>query len=141
MKPLFSDLWKNYPTEQSPCDGPWGNQCAIRMSITLNGEGTLPISAKTYSEPKCAHGHARGAESLANYLRKQIGRPSIYLNGAKAKLAIAGKTGIIFFKDCFTRDGETARIGDHIDLWRMGVTKTYNDPSNLSAQVWFWELA
>jgi hypothetical protein len=141
MKPTFSGLWDNYPTEQSPCDGPWGNQCAIRMSLSLNGEGTLTINKNTYSEPKCAHGHARGAESLATFLWKKISRPKIYTDGAKAKVALAGKNGIIFFKDCFTREGETARRGDHIDLWRLGVTKTYSDPANNSAQVWFWELA
>jgi len=38
------------------------------------------------------------------------------------------------------RDGETARRGDHIDLWKLGVTKGYSDPLNKSAQVWFWKL-
>jgi Type VI secretion system (T6SS), amidase effector protein 4 len=141
MKPTFSGLWSNYPTEQSPCDGPWSNQCAIRLSLTLNGEGTITINKNTYSEPKCAHGHARGAESLATFLWKKIGRPTIYKDGAKAKVALASKNGIIFFKDCFTREGETTRRGDHIDLWQLGVTKTYSDPSNNSAQIWFWELA
>jgi hypothetical protein len=30
--------------------------------------------------------------------------------------------------------------GDHIDLWNKGKTKTYSDPANKSAQLWFWEL-
>lgn len=140
MKPVFTQLWSNYPTVMDPCDGPWGNQCAIRMSIALNGEGTITISKKTYSEPRCAHEHARGAESLANHLWKKIGRPRIYTDGAKAKVSVAGKNGIIFFKDCFTRTGETAARGDHIDLWRLGTTKGYNDPGNHAKQVWFWDL-
>lgn len=140
MKPEFTKLWKSYPTEQHPCDGPWGNQCAIRMSIALNGEGTLKIGKNTYTEPRCAHGHARGAESLANYLWKKIGIPKIFADGKQAKKDLLGKSGIIFFKDCFTRSGETSAVGDHIDLWRLGTTKTYDDPANQSAQVWFWAL-
>ena len=139
--PSFVNLWSSYPTENAPCDGPWDNQCAIRMSITLNDEGNITVDSGTYTEPKCSHGHARGAESLANWLwRNHLNRPTIYTDGAAAKIAIASKTGIIFFKDCFQRAGEATRRGDHIDLWNAGLTKTYNDPSNLSAQVWFWEL-
>lgn len=140
-KPAFINLWNSYPTEESPCSGAWENQCAIRMSITLNEEKTIKVNKETYSEPKCTHEHARGAESLANWLwRNKLGRPQIFLDGAKAKLALAEKTGIIFFKDCFMRSGESVRTGDHIDLWKKGQVKTYIDPANKSAQVWFWEL-
>lgn len=139
--PAFINLWSNYPTVSHPCDGPWENQCAIRMSVTLNAEQTIVVNSSTYSEPKCAHGHARGAESLANWLwRMHLGRPAIYTDGASAKQALQDKTGIIFFKDCFTRAGETRAVGDHIDLWNKGLTKTYDDPANKAAQVWFWEL-
>jgi hypothetical protein len=140
-KPPFAGLWSNYPASNTPCDGPWDNQCAIRLSITLNSEGTVTVSKSTYTEPRCAHDHARGAESLANWLwRKHLGRPTIYADGATAKAAIVDKKGIIFFKDCFTRAGSTDQTGDHIDLWNRGSTKTYNDPNNKSKQVWFWEL-
>ena len=139
--PGFNGLWSSYPTTATPCDGPWDNQCAIRMSVTLNTEGTITVSKATYSEPKCAHGHARGAESLANWLwRNHLGRPTVYTSGATAKTANADKRGIMFFKDCFQRAGSSDRSGDHIDLWSRGVTKTYNDPHNNSAQVWFWEI-
>lgn len=141
-RPAFINLWNSYPTVNDPCDGPWDNQCAIRLSLALNDEKTLLVDRFTYSEPKCAHGHARGAESLANWLwRRHLGRPSIFTSGASAKRALDEKNGIIFFKDCFTRSGETSASGDHIDLWRRGMTKGYNDPGNKSAQVWFWELA
>lgn len=140
-KPTFLDLWNNYPSNRLPCDGSWTNQCAIRMSICLNDEGTITVSSATYSEPKCSHGHARGAESLANWLWKHhLGRPSIYTDPASGKNAIKGKNGVIFFKDCFTRPGETRSRGDHIDLWKSSVTKTFGDPQNNSAQLWFWEL-
>lgn len=141
-KPSFVNLWSNYPSEDSPCDGPWKNQCAIRMSLTLNGVGTIKVNANTYSEPKCSHNHARGAESLANWLWKNhLNRPTIYPDPAAGKRAIMSKKGILFFKDCFQRAGETKRDGDHIDLWNAGTTQTYNDPANHSAQLWFWELA
>lgn len=142
VAPPFVSLWNSYPSENKPCDGPWENQCAIRMSVTLNAEGTLKVNKNTYSEPKCAHGHARGAESLVNWLSRKarLGAPKKYANGADAKRALAGKTGIIFFKDCFTRAGSTVQTGDHIDLWNKGATRTYSDPGNKAAQVWFWEL-
>ncbi len=140
MKPEFNKLWASYPNENHPCSGPWTNQCAIRMSIALNTEGTIIVSKKTYGEPRCEHGHARGAESLANFLWKKIGRPKVYAAGATAKTDIQSKNGIVFFKDCFQRPGEEAVRGDHIDVWMLGVAKTYSDDSNLAKQVWFWTL-
>ena len=140
-KPSFVNLWSSYPAEKEPCDQDWGNQCAIRMSVTLNGEGSIKVNKSTYTEPKCKHEHARGAESLANWLwKKHLGRPKIYEKPAEGKIAIGSKKGILFFKDCFTRAGETAQIGDHIDLWNAGLTKTYSDPANHAKQLWFWEL-
>lgn len=146
-RPSFARLWALYPTNidpsnRTPCNGPWGNQCAIRMSICLNAEKSIQINSTTYSEPKCSHGHARGAESLANWLWKNhLRRPKIYLDGKTAKTDIKDKTGIIFFKDCFTRSGETRAVGDHIDLWnKEKETATYNDPRNAAQQIWFWEL-
>lgn len=130
-KPSFINLWSNYPTESFPCDDNWENQCSIRMSIALNAEQTIKVNKNTYSEPKCSHGHARGAESLASWLWKnRLGRPMIYAEGAKAKIALSRKAGMIFFKDCFARSGERARTGDHIDLWNRGLTKTFSDPAN-----------
>ena len=140
-RPSFLNLWSVYPRTNDPCDGPWNNQCAIRMSLCLNDEGTFTVNASTYSEPKCSHGHARGAESLANWLQRRLGRPRRFTDPAAAKRELMGSSGIIFFKDCFTRSGETTRRGDHIDLWRNGTVKTYSDPSNKSAQVWFWALS
>lgn len=140
-RPAFINLWNSYPTEQNPCDGNWANQCAIRMSVALNTERTLRVESNTYPEPKCAHGHARGAESLANWLwRHHLGRPKIFTSGATAKRTLVTLNGIIFFKDCFSRDGSSVMTGDHIDLWQKGLTKGYNDPANHAAQVWFWEL-
>jgi hypothetical protein len=151
-KPSFINLWNAYSRllvehpDGHPCDGPWDNQCAIRMSIALNAEHTIKVDNSTYSEPKCAHGHARGAESLANWLWKkgQLGRPAIYTNGASDRDKILNKVGIIFFKDFFYQpnDAEGHPSGDHIDLWDCGITGTRNsDYFHRSKSVWFWELA
>ena len=143
MIPKFPDLWKAYGEllakhGTSPCTGSWPNQCAIRMSMVLI---ECCMSFEKYTEPTCSHGHARGAESLANWLwRKHLKAPKQFTSGATAKASVKDLTGIIFFKDCFTREGESTAVGDHIDLWNKGSTKTYNDPSNQSKQVWFWEL-
>ena len=143
-KPSFINLWNSYPTTSTPCDGPWDNQCAIRMSVTLNAEQTIKVNKSTYSEPKCAHEHARGAESLANWLwRHHLGRPTILTGSAEDRRTLYQKTGIIFFKDCFARLGQSqeARTGDHIDLWNRGrVTGDFADQAHRSKQVWFWEL-
>lgn len=140
MKPEFAKLWSNYPADDLPCDGPWDNQCAIRLSIALNGEGTIKINKYTYAEPRCDHGHARGAESLASHLWRVIERPTVFSDPQKAKHKLQGQSGIIFFKDCFVRSGESLRLGDHIDLWRLGETKGFSDSGNASAQIWFWDL-
>lgn len=142
-KPSFINLQQAYPKVVSPCDQPWGNQCAIRMSIALNGEQTIRVNKSTYTEPKCKHDHARGAESLANWLwRHHLGRPLIIGGSATDRQVIRDKRGIIFFKDCFRRATETLeqRSGDHIDLWSRGLTQGFNDGDYLSKQVWFWEL-
>ncbi|WP_285350667.1 type VI secretion system amidase effector protein Tae4 [Pseudomonas sp. ME-P-057] len=147
-KPSFINLWKAYSDllvahpDAKPCEGPWANQCAIRMSLTLNAEKTVKVNKSTYTEPKCAHEHARGAESLANWLWKHhLGRPTVLTNSAEDRRTLMNKTGLIFFKDCFQQPGETVdgRSGDHIDLWNRGLTQT-GDLFYRSRKVWFWEL-
>lgn len=146
-KPSFINLWNSYPpyspVDPPACDGPWINQCAIRVSIALCGERTLAVNSSTYSEPRCAHGHARGAESLANWLwkRPQIGPPKIYTNSVEDRTKLMSKTGIIFFKDCYEQSSDTAGrpTGDHIDLWNRGQTRS-GDLFFRSKAIWFWEL-
>ncbi|WP_192984152.1 T6SS effector amidase Tae4 family protein [Pseudomonas sp. EggHat1] len=150
-KPSFINLWNEYLKiwneypDGKVCDGPWANQCAIRMSYTLNADKTIKVNKATYTEPKCAHAHARGAESLANWLWKHhLGRPLIIGGSAQERLKLADKTGLIFFKDCFQQAGQTVdeRTGDHIDLWKRSFTAgRYADPRHMARQIWFWELA
>ncbi|KPW20249.1 Uncharacterized protein ALO83_03746 [Pseudomonas cannabina pv. alisalensis] len=148
-KPAFINLWKAYndmmgtSPSGKPCEGPWDNQCAIRLSIALCNERSLVVNSSTYSEPRCAHGHARGAESLANWLwkKKQLGAPKIYSNSSADRNSLIDKTGIIFYKDFYAQpnDAEGHPTGDHIDLWNRGQTQT-GDYFHRAKAVWFWEL-
>lgn len=131
LRVSFSMLWSTYPAVQAPCDGPWDNQCAIRTSIALIGAG---FSLSPYTEPRCAHGHARGAESLAHYLSR-FQRPE-RLTPASARNAVSGRTGIVFFRNI---SGFRGGQGDHIDLWDGSATKT-GEYFNVSTEVWFWQV-
>jgi hypothetical protein len=140
QKPSYQTLENNYPDTNKPCDQTdrngdvvWKNQCAIRVSIALIGAG-CPLDG--YSEPTCKHGHARGAESLATYLWRNLSKPKIYRSGDTAKAELASKQGIIFFKDIA---GFRGGIGDHIDLWDGTKTMTGEYFSSMQ-QVWFWKL-
>jgi hypothetical protein len=130
--PQFVLMWSTYPTEIHPCDQGWENQCAIRMSLCLIKAG---FQLTHYTEPKCKHGHARGAESLANYLWNQVGIPKIYKTADQGRKNVAGKTGLLFFKDL---TGFRGGVGDHFDLWNNGLTKT-GEYFDACMQTWFWE--
>ena len=130
--PQFVLLWASYPNELHPCDQGWTHQCAIRMSVCLTDAG---FKLTHYTDPRCKHGHARGAEGLANYLWTQVGPPRIAKTAEQARRNVASKTGLIFFKDILGfRDGE----GDHFDLWNDGLTKT-GEYLDSSKQIWFWQ--
>ncbi len=66
--------------------------------------------------------HVLRAEELANWLMKSqlsgFGKKED-INPAEFQKQLAGRTGIVFFKDYWTRKNETleGRSGDHIDLW------------------------
>lgn len=131
MKPSYSLLDLNYPLTLRPCSGSWANQCAIRLSMALQKAG---LSFAGYGDPVCAHGHARGAESLANFLWKAIGPAFKYSQGAESR--VANQKGIIFFKDI---SGFRGGQGDHIDLWNGYNTKS-GEYFQESGEVWFWPL-
>jgi hypothetical protein len=131
--PHFILLWSCYPTTNTPCDQGWENQCAIRISLCLINAG---FKLTNYTEPKCKHGHARGAESLASYLWQQIGPPKIATTKEQARKLVTDKTGFVFFKDI---SGFREGRGDHFDLWNSGLTKT-GDYFDACKQSWFWEV-
>lgn len=137
-KPSAHTLWYNYPTERSPCDAGYTNQCAIRLSIALEG-ASVPLNH--FFGNKCVHGHARGAQDLANFLRRGWGSPTwtYRRNRGLAKQLLQSHQGVIFFQNCFTREGESLRRGDHIDVWFAGTALTYEN-FNGSDEIWFWKL-
>lgn len=140
--PAFQTLWNSYPTERSPCRDQnrsgellWGNQCAIRVSTALVDAG---FRLTGYTDPKCSHGHARGAESLANYIWQQVGRPQTANTAEAARRMVSqGVPGLIFFRNL---DGFRGGEGDHIDLWDCTTTKT-GDYFESCREVWYWGIS
>lgn len=140
-QPSAYRLWQAYPfpPDRSPCSDGYTNQCAIRMSIALEKCG---VDLARYPGNKCTHGHARGAQGLASYLKRIWGQPTwtYRRNRDRAASLLQAHNGLIFFKNCFTRSGESTREGDHIDVWFFGKAQTYEDFTG-SDEVWFWKLA
>lgn len=164
----FQKLWDSYPTiqgDKAPCkkNGKknFEDQCAIRLGVALaqNGVKTLNLVPKSRH---CWHhevkeGHILAAEELANGLSKfPIGgvQKKIDLEPSTFQKDIAGKSGIIFFKDFYTRNGESFRnrSGDHIDLWNGSrltdwqtwflISSAFNIGGDYkkSKEIWFWRV-
>ena len=129
----FNELWKNHPTladNELPCrtNGKVNflNQCSIKLGVCLSrcGVNTSNMPGITHCgyHPK-SQGHVIRAEELANSLTQYpiAGIQKVEPKAFKDKLA--GRTGIIFFKDYWQREinGKKEefrnRSGDHIDLW------------------------
>ncbi len=125
----FADLWAGYPKEHDPYRDAKGrvpagfdNQCAIRMSSTLHHVGVTMKSFKGAAVQLDGQRAAIRAEEFAAWLKLQpfCGLPSKPqpVTGPDWQQKIKGKTGIIFFKDYWARDGEVSHAsGDHVDLW------------------------
>jgi hypothetical protein len=101
------------------------------MSISLIGAG---FTLGGYTEPRCRHGHARGAESLAQFLSRSA-RPE-RLPSAVAQNSVAGRTGILSFRNL---TGFRGGQGDHIDVWDGSASKT-GAYFSTSQEVWFWPV-
>lgn len=118
----------------------WANTCAVRMSVALIAAGVkirpgrLRIKAGRFKgemvEP--------GQRNLSDFLAREIGTPEIYKGGAKARNAIAWRTGIVSFYQIHGGGNQ-----GHIDLvsvqdWPELLCNgsCYWD----SLDVWFWPL-
>jgi hypothetical protein len=153
---MFETLWDNHPTitdDDFPCssDGKknFENQCAIRLGECLERSGlktkNLPVRRCWFHKDK--PGHILAAEELAKALEKappsgKIQKP-IKFKGKDGFTKIAGKKGIIFFKDYYGPSNQ----GDHIDLWngkRLTRFSSYWDFLVMGggryqeAEVWFF---
>ncbi len=171
----FAKLWAGYPSSKPYIDKKTGNppkgfenQCAIKVSVALHAAGIDLRSFRWDYVLISGKKAAIRAEDLAFWLKSRnidgISLPPPDITGEKWQESIKGKTGIAFFKDYWTRDGETEanRSGDHIDLWNeskltasglMGALTTfarftigirsishiYSDLGN-SKQILFWEV-
>lgn len=165
----FQALWDNFPqkkvisskcrNKQEDSERPFSDYCAIMLSECLIKSG---INISAYKGNKCwSHAgqkHILLAEDLAKGL--ELSPPSHFGRMLKIKPStfqkeLKDKTGIIFFKDYWQRDGELlgSRSGDHIDLWnkdRISSTSmlTRNileflgrvSDLNQSKAIWFWEV-
>src|SRR5690606_27636642 len=112
---------------------------AVRMSIalercgfSLNAFGRLGDNNNHRrvhrSRPSCQVDvpHVLGADELHRYLDATIGFTDDYDGDTLSSAAdsMRGRMGIVYFNNCFTRRGQTRRVGDHIDLW--DGSETYN---------------
>lgn len=172
----FADLWRNYPSDSikhpdtKTGKDAFDDHCAINLSQSLYSCGVLLKSFKGTrcwacpSKDSSGKGiHAIRAQELATYLSTKpfAGCPAPQrLTGSTYEAAVKGKTGIIFFKDYWQRQGESGRTGDHIDLWREsklasiggtltfirqnfpGIAENYLEMSDLrrASEVLFWEI-
>jgi len=155
---FFQKLWDNHPTityDDYPCSSNgkknFPNQCAIRMGECFERSGikTQKLPVRRCWFHKNQPGHILAAEELANALVKfpissNIQKP-IKFKGKDGFSKIAGKKGIIFFKDYYGPGNQ----GDHIDLWngsRLTRFSSYWDFLVLNggryqrADVWFFRI-
>lgn len=150
---LFKKLWENHPGyQETPCDSDlFRNQCAIRMSVALEGAG---VDTSGFDVRRCSEdfpalrdhqpGHILAAQELANALVRYSRQwaPSSQVRKFSGSMKdnwdhFKAHRGIIFIRNGW---GST----DHIDLWnahknRMpGANRPY---LTRGEQVWFWWLA
>lgn len=124
----FSVLWAAYPRTAPLCKDPatgkaaFSDECAIRLGTCLAAVG---ITNNSFKGARCwFKGHPRAhmlrAEEVANWLHRRpfAGCPNASdITGEDWRYQVKDKTGILFFKDYWQREGEKSRTGDHIDLW------------------------
>ena len=122
----FHALWSAYPSFEDPCDKKrYHDQCAIRVGVALVNSGA---SLASFTGERCGikehtPQHLLRAHEIAAWLDTRpltgILQPRV-LKGADCsdwQNKIRGRTGVIFFSHYWSLPGQTARIGDHIDLW------------------------
>lgn len=144
----FQELWDNYPTGdpyKDPTTGRvpkgYGNQCAIRMSVTLHRVG---VEMKSYhrSDRILIDGKntSSRADELAEWLKLRpfAGLPVPEdITGSDWESKVKGRKGIIEFSRYWTRPGEdkSTASGGHIDLWngsRLTISSTPDAIATLS---------
>ncbi len=161
------EMYQPYKIDNKPCKQHVPNQCAVRLSVALQRAGlTLSLfrdrkrihqgEAHEYSAA-CGFNreHILGAQELADFLRQIWNAPRVFSGAAAndARAILAGMTGVVFFKDCFTRKTGEQKIGDHIDLFdgaryfnevialsAGGNAGAASDLFGLATEIWFFHL-
>lgn len=144
LKPRFMDMvraYEDYRMDSAPCKGGVTNQCAVRMSVAL---GRCGFSLGAFEPHHRVHEgrmrcqltwpHVLGARELAGYLTRMWGAPETFRGSAahSAGGTLAGRTGVVYFDNCFKRNRtDTRATGDHIDLWNG--TQYYNQIIHVAA--------
>ena len=164
-KPPFQSLWSLYQYNRPIAFGlvPSTNKCAIVLSMTLGltprqGETSLqslgnkelvatlvgPVKTLLVAPVKDADIASRlyvKAQDLADRLKSDFGQP-VYLEGKDARQFLAGKRGIVFFKNADLRYRLRPRSGDHIDLWNSDrMASSAGTQFENAEKVWFWPIA
>jgi hypothetical protein len=121
---LLNVVYGCYKNDPAPCKHDnIPNQCAVRLSLAMVRCGFSlelfePQSRIHQGRESCQldDAHVVGADEFQRYLIT-VWETGLKGKGGEIKEAIQGKPGIVYFDNCFKRAGESARRGDHIDLW------------------------
>lgn len=123
---LMLSAYQDYLVDSAPCKAGIKNQCAVRMSVALVRCGFSldafdPQSRVHRGLQSCrlSHPHLLGAEELARYLVRMWGEPEKFVGSSlgNARASLRGRTGVIYFNNCFRREAGGPLTGDHIDMW------------------------
>jgi len=165
----FEKLWNNFPqkeaikksctNKQKDSNKPFKDYCAIMLSDCFIKSG---IDISLLKAKRCwSHAgkkHILLAEELAISIKSNPPsgfKPMKKILPGSFQNDLAGKTGVIFFKDYWQRGSESfnSRSGDHIDLWNkdkitssgMLMRTVYEffgvlSDLNKSKEIWFWEV-
>ena len=134
-----------------PCQRGITNQCAIRMSVALmrcdigfhfdnprleythRGGGSCGVDVPHNAGAQRLFDHLETLWSFTRY------RKSRSQTASDIHDHLRGRRGIVFFKNCFTRAGQSRKVGDHIDYWdgahTMNDLLNYNGPGERAADA------
>ncbi|SPL70300.1 type VI secretion system amidase effector protein Tae4 [Acinetobacter stercoris] len=161
-RPLFSELWKNYPIKMAAGDvyslvggqayalyqenpNGYANACALRLSRSLN-YGGMPIKQSTRGYK------VKGSDSklyllrvreMISFVENNLGKADITLkpqNNEDVSSQLSGKNGIIIFKVTGWSDAT-----GHVTLWNGSDCGdscyfVHHNSNARTTEVLFWNL-
>lgn len=136
-----AQLYESIGHPDKATNGNWVNTCALRVSLALVRSG-MPIAPGFLTirgGPLAGRRIESRQKALSELLRKRWGEPERYKSGPEARLALAGRRGVVSF---YRLHGGTDTQG-HIDLLgpdSYGDAMCADDCYWSSIEVWFWPL-